>query len=117
MEDPQSYKEKVCFWINNIQLRVPASVVLLVGTHCDQCQDQDEVREKKRHIEENVRVMLKERKEVLQLQQKNLKGNTDPSLFSEQMSELDRLMEYNLQVLCPNFSVVKSVCSLKWPDI
>ncbi|XP_021462487.1 malignant fibrous histiocytoma-amplified sequence 1 homolog [Oncorhynchus mykiss] len=99
MEDPQSYKEKVCFWINNIQLRVPASVVLLVGTHCDQCQDQDEVREKKRHIEENVRVMLKERKEVLQLQQKNLKGNTDPSLFSEQMSELDRLMEYNLQVL------------------
>ncbi|KAK6288414.1 hypothetical protein J4Q44_G00388860 [Coregonus suidteri] len=99
MEDPQSYKEKVCFWINNIQLRVPASVVLLVGTHCDQCQDQDEVREKKRHIEENVRVMLEERKEVLQLQQKNLKDNADPSLFSEQMSELDRLMEYHLQVL------------------
>ncbi|XP_019899679.1 malignant fibrous histiocytoma-amplified sequence 1 homolog isoform X2 [Esox lucius] len=99
MEDPQSYKEKVCFWINNIQLRVPASVVLLVGTHCDQCRDQEEVRDKKKHIEEKVRVMLEERKMVLQLQKNNLKDKTDQSLFSKQMSELDRLMEYNLQVL------------------
>ncbi|XP_059202351.1 malignant fibrous histiocytoma-amplified sequence 1 homolog [Centropristis striata] len=97
--DPQSFKDQVWFWINNIQLRVPDSVVLLVGTHCDQCRDQEEVMEKKKDIEEKVRVMLANRKTVLKHQKKNLEENMDVSLFMDQLDELDCLLESNLKVL------------------
>lgn len=97
--DPQSFKDQVWFWMNNIQLRVPDSVVLLVGTHCDQCRDQEEVMEKKKDIEEKVRIMLANRKKVLKQQKKNLEENMDASLFTDQLDELDCLLEYNLKVL------------------
>ncbi|XP_071392694.1 malignant fibrous histiocytoma-amplified sequence 1 homolog [Centroberyx affinis] len=97
--DPQSFKDQLWFWINNVQLRVPDSVVLLVGTHCDQCQDEGEVMEKKKDIDEKVKNMLANRKTVLKQQKKNLKENKDPSLFSDQLNELDCLLEYNLQIL------------------
>lgn len=96
--DPQSFKDQVWFWMNNIQLRVPDSVVLLVGTHCDQCRDQEEVMEKKKDIEEKVRIMLANRKMVLKHQKKNLEENMDASLFTDQLDELDCLLEYNLKV-------------------
>ncbi|XP_056232533.1 malignant fibrous histiocytoma-amplified sequence 1 homolog [Seriola aureovittata] len=99
IENPQSFKDKLWFWINNIQLRVPDSVVLLVGTHCDQCRDQEEVMEKKTDIEEKVKTMLENRRMVLKHQKKNLEENTDPSLFADQVDELDCLLEYNLKVL------------------
>uniref|UniRef100_A0A4W6ENK4 Si:ch211-210p4.6 n=1 Tax=Lates calcarifer TaxID=8187 RepID=A0A4W6ENK4_LATCA len=97
--DPQSFNDQLWFWINNIQLRVPDSVVLLVGTHCDQCRDQEEVMEKKKDIEEKVKTMLENRRMVLKQQKKNLEENTDPSLFTDQVDELDCLLEYNLKVL------------------
>ncbi|KAI3377380.1 hypothetical protein L3Q82_008570, partial [Scortum barcoo] len=97
--DPRSFKDQLWFWINNIQLRVPDSVVLLVGTHCDQCRDQDEVMEKKKDIEEKVKTMLANRRTVLKQQKKNLEDNMDPSLFLDQMDELDCLLEHKLKVL------------------
>lgn len=98
VEDPQSFSEKVGFWINNIQLKVPNSVVLMVGTHTDLCQDGMEVLQKKNDIEEKVRHMLSERKESLKRQRRNLEELEDHSLFSEQMSDLERLTEYKLKV-------------------
>ncbi|TKS69512.1 Malignant fibrous histiocytoma-amplified sequence 1 -like protein [Collichthys lucidus] len=97
--DPHSFKDQLWFWINNIQLRVPNSVVLLVGTHCDQCIDQEEVMEKKKDIEEKVKAMLAHRRMVLKQQRNNLEENMDPSLFMDQVDELDCLLEYNLKVL------------------
>ncbi|XP_070817242.1 malignant fibrous histiocytoma-amplified sequence 1 homolog [Chaetodon trifascialis] len=97
--DPHSFKDQLFFWINNIQLRVPDSVVLLVGTHCDQCRDQEEVMEKKRDIEEKVKTMLANRRMILQHQKKNLEENKDLFLFTDQLDELDSLLEYNLKVL------------------
>ncbi|KAM7424583.1 hypothetical protein PAMA_000774 [Pampus argenteus] len=97
--DPDSFKDQLWFWINNIQLRVPDSVVLLVGTHCDQCRDQEEVMEKKKDIEEKVKTMLANRRIVLKYQKKNLEENSHASFFTDQLDELDSLLEYNLKVL------------------
>ncbi|XP_074523030.1 malignant fibrous histiocytoma-amplified sequence 1 [Halichoeres trimaculatus] len=99
IEDPQSFKNQLWFWINNIQLRVPDSVVLLVGTHCDQCKDQQEVMEKKEDITAKVKGMLENRKEVIKQQKRNLEDTLNPSLFADQLDELDCLLEYNLKVL------------------
>lgn len=99
IEDPQSFGEKVGFWVNNIQLRVPDSVVLLVGTHCDKCQDVEEILEKKRDIERKVKDMQSEKKEALEVKKKYLADSKDPSVFSDQMEELANLLDYNLQVL------------------
>ncbi|XP_066510729.1 malignant fibrous histiocytoma-amplified sequence 1-like [Hoplias malabaricus] len=98
-EDPQSFREKVGFWISNILLKVPNSVVLLVGTHTDQCTDVMEAIGKKYDIEKRVEQMLSETKESLEQQRKNLEELEDLSLFSEQMSEIERLTEYKLKVL------------------
>nr|XP_046250861.1 probable serine/threonine-protein kinase roco5 isoform X2 [Scatophagus argus] len=97
--DPDSFKDQLWFWINNIQLRVPNSVILLVGTHCDQCRDQEEVMEKKKDIEEKVQTKLANRRMVLERQKKNLQENLNVSLFMDQLDELDCLLEYNLKVL------------------
>lgn len=72
-------------------------MILLVGTHCDQCRDEEEVIEKKKDIDERVTNMLENRKKVFKQLKKNLEDN-DPSLFSDQMNELDCLLEYTLQV-------------------
>ncbi|KAM4593563.1 malignant fibrous histiocytoma-amplified sequence 1 isoform 3-T3 [Odontesthes bonariensis] len=97
--DPHSFKDQLWFWINNIQLRVPDSLVLLVGTHCDQCRDLDEVMEKKKDIEEKVKTMLENRRMVLIQQKRNLEESKNPSLFMDQMDELDCLLDNNLKVL------------------
>lgn len=99
IEDRQSFDEKVGFWVNNIQLRVPDSVVLLVGTHCDQCRDEEEVLEKKRDIESKVKDMQSKKKEALELKKKYLEDSKDPSAFSDQMEELANLLDNNLLVL------------------
>lgn len=78
---------------------MPDSVVLLVGTHCDQCRDQEEVMEKKSDIDEKVKAMLANRRMVLQHQKKNLEENKDVFMFVDQLDELDCLLEYNLKVL------------------
>lgn len=86
------------FWINNIQLKVPNAVVLLLGTHIDCCSNSTEVQEKKADIEERVQQMLAERKDSLEQQRNNLKELEDPSLASEQISVIDQLENYKLQV-------------------
>lgn len=86
------------FWINNIQLKVPNAVVLLLGTHVDCCFHKKEVDEKKRNIEERVQQMLLERKESLEQQRKNLEKLEDPLLVSEQISVIEQLEKYKLQV-------------------
>ncbi|XP_036400129.1 malignant fibrous histiocytoma-amplified sequence 1 [Megalops cyprinoides] len=100
VKDPQSFNESVSFWINNVQLRVPDSVVLLVGTHLDQCRDEGEVREKKEHIEMSIRDMLEERRENLEQRIKNIKEEQkDPAMFSDHLRDLDQLTEYHLKVI------------------
>lgn len=54
--------------------------------------------EKKKDIEEKVKTMLANRRTVLKHQKKNLEENMDPSLFMDQLDELDCLLEYNLKV-------------------
>lgn len=58
--------------------------------------------EKKRHIEEKVNTMLANRRIVLKYQKKNLEvmeEHIDSSVFTDQLDELDCLLEYNLKVL------------------
>ncbi|KAK3510173.1 hypothetical protein QTP70_026761 [Hemibagrus guttatus] len=96
---PESFREKVGFWINNIQLKVPNAVVLLLGTHVDCCSDEQEVQDQKRDIEERVKQMLLDRKDSLKQQRKNLEDLEDPSLYSDQVNAIEQLEEYKLQVL------------------
>ncbi|XP_062327650.1 malignant fibrous histiocytoma-amplified sequence 1 homolog [Osmerus eperlanus] len=98
VEDPQSFTEKVWFWINNIQLRVPDSVVLPVATHSDQCRSLEEVEEKRAHLDKKVREVLEKRRLVLTRQKKTLEER-DPTQFSDQIMEMDRLMDRKLQVM------------------
>ncbi|MGH0148097.1 UNVERIFIED_CONTAM: hypothetical protein FKN15_011908 [Acipenser sinensis] len=111
-EDTQ-FNSKVGFWINNILMRVPDSVVLPVGTHVDQCGVED-VRDKKEDIQRRIQVMLDNRKKYLERRMDNLKENTEPALFSDQSSKLDELTNYNLQVLdlipidCTNYKDIDS---------
>ncbi|XP_017314211.1 malignant fibrous histiocytoma-amplified sequence 1 isoform X1 [Ictalurus punctatus] len=97
--DAESFRDKVGFWINNIQLKVPNAVVLLLGTHVDCCSDKMEVQDKKKDLEERVNQMLLEQKESLEQQRRNLEELEDPSLVCEQMSVIERLEENKLQVL------------------
>ncbi|XP_026992776.2 malignant fibrous histiocytoma-amplified sequence 1 homolog isoform X1 [Tachysurus fulvidraco] len=96
---PESFREKVGFWISNIQLKVPNAVVLLLGTHVDCCSDEKEVQDKKSDIEKRVNQMLLDRKDSLEQQRMNLEDLKNPSLVSEQICAIERLEEYKLQVL------------------
>ncbi|XP_063043980.1 malignant fibrous histiocytoma-amplified sequence 1 homolog isoform X2 [Engraulis encrasicolus] len=95
----KSFKEHVSFWISNIQLRVPDSVVLPVGTHIDLCPNEEDISRKKRDIDSKLRDMLTERGETLQQLKNKLQDSDDPSLYSDQMNDLRRLTDYNLKVL------------------
>lgn len=99
IENSKSFNEKVGFWIKNIQLKIPESVVLLVGTHVDQCTDETEVKEKKKEIEEKVTKMLETHKSNLDHQRENLQNMEDPSLYSDQINQILRLTEYKLKVI------------------
>ncbi|XP_039510311.1 malignant fibrous histiocytoma-amplified sequence 1 [Pimephales promelas] len=96
--DDQSFKENVEFWIKNLQLKVPDSVVLLVGTHVDKCTAA-QVLEKKKHIEERVKEMLEKHKVNLEQRRKNLPDGDNPSLNNDQINQIERLIEYKLKVL------------------
>ncbi|KAK7170134.1 hypothetical protein R3I94_000389 [Phoxinus phoxinus] len=96
--DDQSFKKNVDFWIKNLQLKIPDSVVLLVGTHVDQCTE-TEVNEKKKHIEERVKKMLENHTVTLELRRKNLQDGDNPSLNYDQIDQIERLTEYKLKVL------------------
>lgn len=97
--DVQSFKENVGFWIKNLQLKIPDSVVLLVGTHVDQCKNENEVTEKKKHIEEQVKEMLDTHTTNLNQQRKNFQEMENSSSYRDQINQIERLTEYKLKVI------------------
>ncbi|XP_016430546.1 malignant fibrous histiocytoma-amplified sequence 1 homolog [Sinocyclocheilus rhinocerous] len=97
--DAQSFKENVGFWIKNLQLKIPDSVVLLVGTHVDQCTNENEVKEKKKHIEEQVKEMLETHTTNLEHRRKNFQEMEDSSPYCDQIYQIERLTEYKLKVV------------------
>ncbi|XP_059390596.1 malignant fibrous histiocytoma-amplified sequence 1 [Carassius carassius] len=97
--DAQSFKENVGFWIKNLQVRIPDSVVLLVGTHVDQCTDENDVKEKKKHIRDQVNEMVKTHIANLEQHKKNFQDKEDSSLYYDQINQIERLIEYKLKVL------------------
>ncbi|KAJ8271422.1 hypothetical protein COCON_G00102810 [Conger conger] len=98
--DPQSFRDSVSFWIKNVQLRVPDAVVLVVGTHSDECRDEVDVQEKKEDIDRKIRGMLEERKANLERWKKNLEEDQkDTAEFSNQLRYLRQCTEHKLQVL------------------
>ncbi|KAJ8247274.1 hypothetical protein GJAV_G00244430 [Gymnothorax javanicus] len=100
VEDPQSFRDSVSFWIRNVQLRVPDAVVLVVGTHCDECRDDGDVQEKKRDIERKIGDMLEDRKAILEGWKKNLEEDQEESAqFSNQLRFLQLCTEHNITVL------------------
>uniref|UniRef100_UPI00398E8C84 malignant fibrous histiocytoma-amplified sequence 1 homolog n=1 Tax=Pristiophorus japonicus TaxID=55135 RepID=UPI00398E8C84 len=98
VDDEHSFKELVGFWINNVFMRVPDSVVLPVGTHVDLC-DKDEVQRKKKDIEEKIKAMLTERKENLTQRCEKLRKKRQSELYRDQANTLYNLSEFSLQVL------------------
>ncbi|XP_067849706.1 malignant fibrous histiocytoma-amplified sequence 1 [Heptranchias perlo] len=98
MDDKDSFKDLVGFWINNILMRVPDSVVLPIGSHVDHC-DKEEAERKKKDIEEKIKEMLIERQENLNLRLEKLKDNSQCELYSDQANKLCDLADYSLKVL------------------
>ncbi len=97
--DDNSFQNNVGFWIKNLQLRIPESVVLLVGTHVDKCTDDTEVKEKKNHIEEQVKEMLDKHTANLKHRRKYLENMEEQSLYCDQINQIERLTEYKLKVI------------------
>ncbi|XP_041052853.1 malignant fibrous histiocytoma-amplified sequence 1 homolog isoform X1 [Carcharodon carcharias] len=98
VEDKDSFKELVGFWINNVLMRVPDSIVLPIGSHVDMC-DKEEVQRKKKDIEEKIQEMLTERKENLNQRLVKLKEKPQCELYSDQVNKLYDLAKYSLKVL------------------
>ncbi|GCB84623.1 hypothetical protein scyTo_0025250, partial [Scyliorhinus torazame] len=97
-DDKDSFKEQVGFWINNVLMRVPDSIVLPIGSHIDLC-DKDEVQKKKKDIEEKILEVLTEREDNLKQRLEKLKQKTQCELYSDQVDKLCDLAEYSLKVL------------------
>ncbi|GCC19710.1 malignant fibrous histiocytoma-amplified sequence 1 [Chiloscyllium punctatum] len=98
MDDKDSFKELVGFWINNILMRVPDSIVLPIGSHMDLCE-KDEVQMKKKDIEEKIKEILIERYENLNQRLAKLNKKSQCELYRDQVNKLDDLVKYNLKVL------------------
>lgn len=73
-------------------------MVLPVGTHIDQCPDQADIDSKKKDINSKLHNTLNERRETLQQLKEKLQDSDDPSLYSDQMNDLNRVAHYNLKV-------------------
>nr|XP_030129896.3 malignant fibrous histiocytoma-amplified sequence 1 isoform X1 [Taeniopygia guttata] len=94
----KTFKELVGFWINNLSMRVPNSVVLPVGTHVDCCQEQ-EVAEKTRDIMARITAMLAERKSNLAHFIDNLEGSEEPKFYVDQWERLKEMESCTLTIL------------------
>lgn len=92
-----SFKELVGFWINNLFMRVPNSVVLPVGTHIDVC-NKEEVTLKKRDIMSRIRAMLEERKTSLAHFIANLEDNEEAEIYVDQWNKLKEMENCSLTV-------------------
>ncbi|KAM4618072.1 malignant fibrous histiocytoma-amplified sequence 1 homolog [Discoglossus pictus] len=94
----ESFKELVGFWINNLLMRVPDSVVLTVGTHVDQCQP-EEVEQKSQDIQEKMFLMLNQRRADLSHFINNLEERQDSELYLEQVERLREISNCTLHIL------------------
>ncbi|XP_033011768.1 malignant fibrous histiocytoma-amplified sequence 1 homolog isoform X1 [Lacerta agilis] len=109
-----SFKELVGFWINNLFMRVPNSVVLPVGTHIDACCEQ-EVKEKKEDIMSKIQDMLDERKSTLAHLIANLEDNEESEFFVDQWNRLKEMENCTLTVLdlvpvnCMDYEDIKTL--------
>ncbi|XP_048803440.1 malignant fibrous histiocytoma-amplified sequence 1 homolog [Lagopus muta] len=93
-----AFKDLVGFWINNLFMRVPNSVVLPVGTHVDCCQKQ-EVEEKKSNIMAKIAAMLAERKSNLTHFINNLEDSEEPEVYVDQWERLKEMESCTLTIL------------------
>lgn len=93
-----AFKDLVGFWINNLFMRVPNSVVLPVGTHVDCCQKQ-EVEEKRSNIMAKITAMLAERKSNLTHFINNLEDSEDPEVYVDQWERLKEMESCTLTIL------------------
>ncbi|XP_043915068.1 malignant fibrous histiocytoma-amplified sequence 1 homolog [Protopterus annectens] len=110
----ENFKSHVQFWISNVLMRVPDSVVLPVGTHID-CCDKEAVEVKKKDIVTRIREMLEERKKKLDQKIKFMEENNDPEMFLEQVDNLKQLANCRAKVLdlvainCKNHDDIKQL--------
>ncbi|XP_040266446.1 malignant fibrous histiocytoma-amplified sequence 1 homolog [Bufo bufo] len=96
--DERIFMDLVGFWIKNLVMRVPNSVVLTVGTHTDLCQP-GEVEEKCKDIEERIYRLLDEHKANLTHFINNLEERQDSELYLEQTDKLRELSNCTVNVL------------------
>ncbi|XP_035751137.1 malignant fibrous histiocytoma-amplified sequence 1 homolog isoform X3 [Egretta garzetta] len=94
----KTFKELVGFWINNLSMRVPNSVVLPVGTHVDCCQE-EEVEKKRHDIMAKIAAMLAERKSNLAHFIDNLEGSEEPEFYADQWERLKEMESCTLTIL------------------
>lgn len=99
----QMFMDLVGFWIKNLVMRVPNSVVLTVGTHIDLCQP-GEVEEKSKDIEERIYKLLDEHKGNLTHFINNLEERQDSEFYLEQADKLRELSNYTVHVCEHPFS-------------
>ncbi|XP_068800809.1 malignant fibrous histiocytoma-amplified sequence 1 isoform X3 [Struthio camelus] len=93
-----TFKDLVGFWINNLSMRAPNSVVLPVGTHTDCCQE-GEVEEKRGHIMSKIAAMLEERKSNLSHFIDNLEGSEESEFYMDQWEKLKEMENCMLTIL------------------
>ncbi|XP_053545265.1 malignant fibrous histiocytoma-amplified sequence 1 homolog [Bombina bombina] len=98
LNNDDSFKNLVGFWINNLLMRVPDSVVLIVATHIDQCLP-EELQKKSKDIQERISRMLKQRKADLSHFINNLEDRQDSEMYMEQAERLREIFTCTLHVL------------------
>nr|XP_056707946.1 malignant fibrous histiocytoma-amplified sequence 1 homolog [Euleptes europaea] len=109
-----SFKELVGFWINNLFMRVPNSVVLPVGTHIDSCCER-EVEEKKQDIMCKIQGMLEERRTTLAHFIANVESNEESEFYVDQWNRLKEMENCSLTILdlvpvnCMDYKDIKTL--------
>ncbi|KAL7992079.1 hypothetical protein Chor_016335 [Crotalus horridus] len=93
-----SFKDLVGFWISNLFMRVPNSVILPVGTHVDACS-KEEVEEKKKDIMCKIQAMLEERQVNLAHLITNLEDNEESEFYEDQWTRLKEMENCTLTIL------------------
>jgi len=93
----KTFKELVGFWINNLSMRVPDSVVLPVGTHVDCCRE-EEVEVKRHDIMAKIAAMLAKRKSNLAHFIDNLEHSEEPEFYVDQWERLKEMESRTLTV-------------------
>ncbi|XP_056383100.1 malignant fibrous histiocytoma-amplified sequence 1 homolog [Hyla sarda] len=96
--DEQNFTDLVGFWIKNLVMRVPNSVVMMVGTHTDLCQP-GQMEEKSKDIDEKITRMLDEHKANLNHFINNLEERQDSELYLEQADKLRELSNCTVHIL------------------